>query len=332
MKRIAVIGAGISGLSCARTLLEHYCHVEVFEKESIVGGRFATQFAKSNGASISFDHGAQYFTAKADDFKTHVDDWLKNGLVAQWQGRVGKLRNGKLLPEQNAHQRFVGIPHMHALAQHMASKLNVSVNSRVKNVGQKDGKWLLQFEDDAKNSTYDAVIISAPPLQTVPLLKEFKDLQDKCSVVAMNPCWATMVSFESPLPINFDGIFGDEHDALSWICRDSSKPQRPQGERFVLHASNEWTRKHLNENADVVSTALVKEFFGMTWTPPREFSSVQSYLWHYAAPAQTDSLYDLADESKTLRLCGDWSHSGRVEGAFLSGQYAARKIVAKLAG
>ena len=48
-KRVAVIGAGLAGLSCARTLADHNIHVTVFEKSRGLGGRCAT---RRDGRSI----------------------------------------------------------------------------------------------------------------------------------------------------------------------------------------------------------------------------------------------------------------------------------------
>jgi predicted NAD/FAD-dependent oxidoreductase len=52
----AVIGAGISGLICARTLAQHGWLVTVFEKGRGVGGRMAVRRTE---AGLAFDHGAQ---------------------------------------------------------------------------------------------------------------------------------------------------------------------------------------------------------------------------------------------------------------------------------
>jgi NADPH-dependent 2,4-dienoyl-CoA reductase/sulfur reductase-like enzyme len=75
---MAVVGAGISGLTCARTLADHGLPVTVFEKSRGVGGRMATR-RSDNGAV--FDHGAQYFTVRDQRFQNCVDSWQHAGLV-----------------------------------------------------------------------------------------------------------------------------------------------------------------------------------------------------------------------------------------------------------
>ncbi len=62
--KVAVIGAGMAGLACARILRRSGCYVEVFEQDRIIGGRMAT----TRLGLVPFDHGAQYVTARSDLF------------------------------------------------------------------------------------------------------------------------------------------------------------------------------------------------------------------------------------------------------------------------
>jgi len=54
--RIAIVGAGVSGLVCGRTLASQGHQVVVFEKSRGVGGRATTRLL--HGCVV--DHGAQY--------------------------------------------------------------------------------------------------------------------------------------------------------------------------------------------------------------------------------------------------------------------------------
>ena len=59
--KIAVIGAGITGLHLARQLSDVF-DVTVFEKSRGLGGRMCARRTEAH----QFDHGAQYFTAHVD--------------------------------------------------------------------------------------------------------------------------------------------------------------------------------------------------------------------------------------------------------------------------
>ena len=64
MKTIAVIGAGMAGITAARTLMQAGFKVSVFEKSHGPGGRMATRSTPYG----SFDHGVQYFTVRDPQF------------------------------------------------------------------------------------------------------------------------------------------------------------------------------------------------------------------------------------------------------------------------
>ena len=66
--RIAIIGAGVSGLCAAKELREAGHSVTVFEKSRGVGGRLSSRYA----GPYEYDHGAQYFTVTENRFRSLV--------------------------------------------------------------------------------------------------------------------------------------------------------------------------------------------------------------------------------------------------------------------
>ena len=63
-RHYAVVGAGIAGVACARTLVQAGHKVTVFEREATPGGRMASV----DTAFGRFDSGAQYFTVRDPRF------------------------------------------------------------------------------------------------------------------------------------------------------------------------------------------------------------------------------------------------------------------------
>ena len=78
-KNIAIVGAGLSGLTVARELARHN-HVQVFEKAR-VGGRMATRRTDTH----NFDHGAQFFTAKSHEFKEFLEPIRQQNIITPWE-------------------------------------------------------------------------------------------------------------------------------------------------------------------------------------------------------------------------------------------------------
>ena len=93
-RNIAVIGAGIAGLACARTLAQAGHRVTVLEKGDAPGGRMAS----CESPYGSFDHGAQYFTVRDERFEMALSisadlrkPWSANAVrVLDPHGRVAE--------------------------------------------------------------------------------------------------------------------------------------------------------------------------------------------------------------------------------------------------
>ena len=69
MADVLVIGAGMTGIACARQLQVAGLDVVLLDKGRGIGGRMATRRVELGGQTIRFDHGAQYITARSADFK-----------------------------------------------------------------------------------------------------------------------------------------------------------------------------------------------------------------------------------------------------------------------
>ena len=82
--RIAIVGAGIAGLSCAHALQADGNTVTVFDKGRGPGGRMATRRVDTALGTIAFDHGAQYFTARDPAFVQTVVRWSEESVAARW--------------------------------------------------------------------------------------------------------------------------------------------------------------------------------------------------------------------------------------------------------
>ncbi len=139
------------------------------------------------------------------------------------------------------------------------------------------------------------------------------------------PCWCAMASFDAPLPLGFDGAFVNA-EVIDWVARDSSKPGRPNGERWVIHAAAPWSSDRLQDPPDEIARALIGHFFHALGLDAREPRHLEAHRWSFARPSGEvpgDCLW-LAEHA--LAICGDWCRGGRVEGAYLSGVAAAGRI------
>ena len=318
--RVLIVGAGVAGLTAAQSLHNSGFTVVVVDKGRAPGGRISSR-TDDHG---SFDHGAQYFTVRDERFRARVKAWQAAGVATVWRGAIGVARHGTLTAKDGEQpERFVGVPSMRAIALHQARMLDVRSRVRVDELARREGQW--HIGTDSTSYTADAVLVTAPSEQAVSLLSSAPALAAAAGRVRHAPGWAVMVGFERRLDIPYDGLF--VHDSpLSWVSRDSAKPGRPAGERWVLHAGPVWSESRLEAEPEAVAEALLETFFADVGLAPKPTTRLVAHRWRYALAEPPIDRGCLFDEGLRIGAAGDWLHGARVEGAYLSGLSAADRV------
>ncbi|MEQ8279929.1 MAG: FAD-dependent oxidoreductase [Deltaproteobacteria bacterium] len=320
--RISIIGAGIAGATAARALVDAGHDVTLLDKGRRVAGRVSTRAA--DGGRYHFDHGAQYFTARSAAFRDQTERWIGAGVAAPWLGRIGVAAGGVVRAKDDTTQRFVGIPGMNAIVEDLVSQVpSVRCGVRIEGLREVGSKWVPVTDQGESLAPADFVLVTAPAPQAAKLVPS-DTLKRICSGAKMAPCWAVMAAFDAALPIDCDGIFFDG-GPLRWAARNSSKPGRDGSEAWVLHASDDWSQRMLEADADAIEIALLDAFFTATGTKPRAPQYVRAHRWRYATPLDEDGPRFVVDGS--VGIAGDWLAGARVEGAYLAGRDAARGIL-----
>jgi predicted NAD/FAD-dependent oxidoreductase len=302
---------------------------------------------------LSFDHGAQYFTARDGRFKRYVQSWLDDGLVQPWNGRIVVIEKGVIKADKTGDNRYVAVPGMSSLGKHIATDLSVQLETRLAPPTRSDGKWSLTNDDGVALGQFDVVVVAVPSHQAASLLVAAPQLAELSSSVKMNGCWALMLAFEESLSVGFDGVFVHE-SPLSWIANNNSKPGRGgRDETWVVHAKPEWTEAHIDDSPDQVGQWLLDEFWTAIGRRSVKPMHLETKLWRYAIPALSVGTGDgipqkfggsgslggdatnitercLFDDRQWIGVCGDWCAGARVEGAFLSGLAIAGRILGRL--
>jgi predicted NAD/FAD-dependent oxidoreductase len=209
--RVAVIGAGMAGLTAARILEDQGHEVTVVEKARGAGGRMSTR--RANG--WHFDHGAQYFTARDARFLRHVVAWRERGLVQEWPARI---------PQHDGETRYVAVPGMSAVCSETASGLaDCRFEWPLHRAHFANGRWLLESRAGARLEA-DALVMTAPPDQAQALVPG-EAVEQALHRVEMLPGWAVMAVLDRPLAEEWDARFVDR-GPLGWLASQSSKPGR----------------------------------------------------------------------------------------------------------
>src|SRR5690349_3416488 len=163
--RIAVIGAGIAGLAAARSLHDLGHEVRVFERAPAPGGRCGTkvisaiELPRGLSGEVAFDHGAQYFTVRHDQFSMIAAEWERDKVIARWNARIVSFDGEGWEDVKEGTSRYVGTPGMSAIAGALARGLNIECNRRIESV-----EPLLE--------QFDRVIVALPAAQARALVMD----------------------------------------------------------------------------------------------------------------------------------------------------------------
>lgn len=303
---IAVVGAGLAGITCARHLRAAGLQVRVFESQRAPGGRLATR----RFAVASFDHGAQYLTATDAMFRSLLESAQVAGAAGQWRPDWPGGDRGRDL--------WVGCPAMNSLPRFLARDLDVEYGARILRLERSRGSWVLLDDRGSAHTEFGAVVLAMPAPAAAALTGTCTALAERVKSVPMAPCWAALVAFASPLDGVPDAGFPAD-PVLGWFARNSSKPGRDAPDSWVLHATGEWSRAEFDRPAQDVQRALLDRFSECVGRAlPRTLLS-DGHRWRHArveVPLQEPFLLDL---ESGIGFCGDWCLDARAEAAWLSG-------------
>jgi renalase len=335
-RHFAVIGAGMAGIACARTLAQAGHQVTVFEKSPGFGGRMATRSSPFG----TFDHGTQYFTVRDPRFAQALatvpglcKPWSANAVrVLDVHGRVAAAA----LPSKEPH--WVPVPGMNALVRRWAEPLysagRVLLQTRVTHI-ERDAlhpeRWQLHTtganDEQHVHAGFDAVLLALPAAQAGDLLQTSglaPRLARQLGAVEVTPCWTLMAAFPNAVQPGLTTLgpqwnaARSTHHRVAWLARESSKPGRDPIERWTVQASAGWSQEHLDDEPARVEAKLLKAFAevtGILATP----AHTEVQRWSYAQTTRPLGKTHLWDAKAGVGLAGDWCLGHRVEDAFVSG-------------
>jgi len=328
-RRIAVVGAGVAGLTCAQALTNRGAKVTVFDENRMPGGRvasWATEFG-------SFDLGAQYFTVQTPRFGRMAMSWAQRGVIQPWPGRVVAFSEGRLIERPMSADRFVALPTMNDLARHLVGDIDLCLSTRIECIERRGGLWRL-YADDGRAlgaAGFDALLVAVPSPKAVHLLRGQTELVATIAAVQWSPCWVAMVALAQPSGADFDAAYINDDPILGWVSRDSAKPQRQSvsgiSERWVLHAKTKWSQDYADIPDSQAGQWLLRALSARLGRVLKA-TGLMAYRWAHAAPINPLSQHFLWDSKRGIGIAGDWCGGPRIEDACLSGLALADAVSA----
>ncbi|MFV5313846.1 NAD(P)/FAD-dependent oxidoreductase [Priestia megaterium] len=315
MRRVGIVGAGMTGLTAAAELQKAGIEVFLLDKSKSVGGRMATRRVGDGKA----DHGAQFFTVRSDEFQQAVNKWIGDREVKKWFG--------------DHHPRYQSINGMNALAKYLAKDLCVHLNRKVQTIDFQNGRYQLYTEE---NEIFEAtdIILTPPSPQVIEVLNNSRLHADRSSLntLKFSPCLVAIVEL-------YTGMLYGDHGQLTnpsgTIQRIVNHEQKGISKRPVLsvYMNKDWSEKHFDKHEHELLGAIkneIKESIGTN-----HIKSIQLKKWRYAEVEQVlhqpfiEIMPSLLVAGDAFLRREDKTNHSRLESAYLSGKSAAAELMEK---
>ncbi|MGD9701923.1 MAG: NAD(P)/FAD-dependent oxidoreductase [Acidimicrobiia bacterium] len=314
--RVVIVGAGLAGLMAGGALAGDH-DVMLLDKGRSPGGRLATR--RIGGAVL--DHGAQFFTVRADEFADHVHRWRRDGIVAEWCRGFEHPADG--------FPRHLVNGGMNALAKHLARGLDVRCGALVFAVRpDSPAGWSVGL-DDGTAVAADALIVTCPLPQAYSLLVTAGvSLPRPLAEQDYDRTMALLAVLDGPSAVPVPGGLQHPDDVFSFVGDNRVKGISPV-DAVTFHANARWSEAHWGDDHDEAHRLLREA--AVPWLDGASIVESQVKRWRFATPRAPwpDRCWvaTAADGAAApLVLAGDAFGGAKIEGAALSGLAAAHAI------
>jgi renalase len=332
MFEVAVIGAGIAGLTCAQQLQQAGKTVVLIDKSRGLGGRLATRRLAGTHA----DHGVCYLQPKGDLFRQWIDQLVSAGILGVWTEGIHSLSAEGILQSPTKFAPYYAAPSgATSIAKYLGRDLEIIGDKLITSIDPINHGWRLSTKDPEFSLTAEQVIFATPPAQALVIAK--KEIDPNCIQQLSSVQFSRSITAIAVYPttdqtaaaaITWQGIQCIEHPTLAWIGLDSSKQLNPTQPVLVVQSSVAFAEQYFDaSDLSVVGQKLLDEIATFTSTLHSP-ELVQVHRWGYAF-AQNPLLCQFltAQTTAPLYFCGDWCGGNRVESAYLSGMAVADRIL-----
>jgi predicted NAD/FAD-dependent oxidoreductase len=315
---VLIIGAGLAGLSAANDLQQAGHSVLVIDKGRGLGGRLAGRRI----GEATFDHGAQFMTAREPRFKEAVASWIKAGVAEEWYSSYPGQPNG--------HPRYRGVPTMTAITKYLATDIQVIRNIRVNTITPQQAQWLAEL-DNGETVIANKLLITSPVPQTLELLADISlstDKQARLDRIEYESCLAVMAILDGPTAIEAPGAIALDDGPIAWIS-DNLQKGVSKIPAVTIHGSGEFSAKHFDKDRLAMGQELIDA--AAPYLGSAQVTEYQVHGWRYSKPTIVDEapcmLLSDATDLPPLAVAGDAFAGPRFEGAVQSGWAAAKELI-----
>jgi renalase len=302
-----VIGGGISGVACARALVDRGRPVRLVDRGRQLGGRMGGRTL--HGRVV--DLGASYLTAGADSpFAPVVADWVERGLARPWTDTFAVAGPDGIERTTSGPVRYGTAGGLRSLVVDLATDLDVDLEHTVRAVTSGP-----RVDGEAAA----AVVLAMPDPQADRLLGADADAPDS----TWQPTLAVALGWpQRRWPADLHGVFVHDSAVLEWLADDGDR--RGDGAPVLVAHTTPERAAAWSADPDAAVPAVVtavRALLDIDAEP--EWTHV--HRWTFAKPTEPRTEpFGLADG---LGRCGDgWYAPSKVESAWRSGDALGRAL------
>jgi hypothetical protein len=331
---VLIVGAGVSGLACARVLAAAGRPVVVLERARGVGGRCATR--RLEGQPL--DHGVAFLHGRDPEFLAALRAVPATPLP-EWPARIsGSGRPCQPDAFAPGERRLSFAEGVSAFPKHLAAGLDVRLEVEVVGL-EATGAAVRVSAASGESLAAGTVVLALAAEQALRLLSAVPGapppLASACALLRLSrslPCLSLLALYPAGAPApDWDVCYPEGSRVLQLLSHDSSKRRAPARLALVLQAHPAWSRAHL-EDAGWPDAVLAEaaRLLGPWAARP---AARHAHRWRHA---RNDRSAELAGPmllslpgGGRLGLCGDrFAPGGGVEAAWRSGRMMAGRILA----
>lgn len=322
--RVAVVGAGISGIAAATALAERGVDVVVLDRGHRVGGRMAARTLRGTGLPYDgriVDVGASYLTASSEAFLDIVRGWEARGLARPWTDTFHVATTAGPEGVVTGPIRYAAPGGLRSLVEDLAADLPQVVNPHDVEAVERTGTGAAVDGDE-----FDAVILAMPGPQAADLLVDDDPAREAISSLRFDPVLTLVAAYDERCWPELDGVFVNDSAVLVFVADDGRR--RGDGAPvLVAHSGAVVAASHLDDPSSAAPLLIdaLQHVVGASAMP----AWVDVRRWSLARPrAQAGASYWF---DGAIGLCGDaWGAESRIETAWTSGDALGRTVAAQL--
>ncbi len=321
---VAIIGAGLSGVTCGRQLQAAGLRVCLLDKSRGLGGRMATRRVSGHTKDdLRVDHGLRYWEPRSDGLKALTEELVAAEVLKPWDASFYEIRKiGVTTPEAESGTRYVAKAGMSAIAKYLTKDFtlgeNLLTNHRAVSMRYQDGRWRIECEGrQVVTAKKCAIAIPAPQaaelLQNADAPEDLSKAIDHLNAVTYIPCITAIAGYHSrystqmgELDPNGWAVTDFVGTSTDWIALDSSKRSPSSPPVIVIHSKVSFAEQYIDSGdlqpaASVLLRANARKF--ADWMAQPDW--FQIHRWRYAY-IKTPHPASVLSASETLACGGDW--------------------------